>query len=332
MTARSAPVTSGSDAMRADGGAQGGAEARGAAAAPDGATWLNKRERGTLLGMRLALGMASLLGRGAMRPFVALVALWYRLFDRGTVAASRDWLRRVHGRPPRRGEIHAHIRCFTQVTLDRFYFLQGRTRGLVITSTGYAHIRRQQETGRGAILLGAHLGSFEAMRAGGAATGLPINVLGYFANARMINAFFQRLNPGMAARVIHLGEDPVGVMAAVRERLEAGEFVALLGDRPGLNDRVVRVPFLGQEASFPAGPFLLASLLRCPVFLVFGLYSEPNRYDLHCEPFAERIDLPRADRSRALQEVVRRYAGRLEARAREAPGNWFNFHDFWSSP
>jgi predicted LPLAT superfamily acyltransferase len=94
----------------------------------------------------------------------------------------------------------------------------------------------------------------------------------------------------------------------------------------------VRAPFFGQDASFPAGPFLMASVLRCPVYLVFGIYRAPNHYDLHCERFAERVELPRKDRDEALRQWVRRYAERVEHYAREAPENWFNFFDFWAAP
>lgn len=53
-------------------------------------------------------------------------------------------------------------------------------------------------------------------------------------------------------------------------------------------------------------------------------------YDLYCEPFAERVTLPRGDRQGALAEHVRRYAERLEHYVRKAPDNWFNFYDFWA--
>ncbi len=297
-----------------------------------GATWLSHRERGTVLGIRIVFRMATLLGRRPMRPLVWLIALWYRLADRDVVAASRAWLTRVHGAPPGFWAVFRHIRMFAQVALDRVFLLTGRTSGLVFTHTGDEHIRAQAATGRGAVLLGAHLGSYEAMRSQGGERRTPIQILGYFENARMINALIETLDPEAAQRVIHIGSDPVGVMARVRARLEEGEMVALLGDRVGLNDRVVRARFFGQEAPFASGPFLLASVLRCPVYLVFGLYSEPNRYDLHCEPFADRIDLPRAGRQEALTRWVQRYAERLEDYCRRAPDNWFNFFDFWSAP
>ncbi len=295
-------------------------------------TWLSQGERGTLLLIRVTYRLATLLGRRAMRLVVWGVALYYRLFDRRAVASSKAWLERVHGAPPGFWQVYRHIRTFAQATMDRVFLASGRVGALRFTRTGDEHLRRQTDAGRGAVLLGAHLGSFEAMRAGGDADRVPIHILGYFKNAKMINSLLEALNPEQAARVIHLGDDLVGSMVKVKERVDAGDLVAILGDRVGLNERTVRARFFGDEASFPAGPFLLASLLRCPVYLVFGLYREPNRYDLHCEPFADVIELPRARREECLAEVVQRYADRLQVYARSAPDNWFNFFDFWQAP
>jgi predicted LPLAT superfamily acyltransferase len=301
------------------------------AADESGEGWLNQKERGQVWMMQAMFRLASFVGRRPTRPVVSCVALWYRLFDRHAVAASRDWLARVHGRQPGFWEIYRHLRAFAQTILDKVFFITGNTKGLVITNPGGELLDVQSATGRGAVLLGSHLGSYDAMRAVGMAKSLKVQILGYFENAAMINSLLQKLNPGLAERVIHLGDDPVGVMARVRARLDVGELVAVAGDRVGLNDRIVTVKFMGQEASFASGPFLLASVLRCPVYLVFGIYTEPNGYDLTCELFAERIELPRANREEALQAWVQRFADCLEVRARQAPNNWFNFYDFWSA-
>ncbi|HEX6812659.1 MAG TPA: lipid A biosynthesis acyltransferase [Planctomycetota bacterium] len=295
-------------------------------------TWLNKRERGTVLGIRVLFWFATVLGRPIAKPLVAMVALWYRLFDRRAVRSSRDWLTRVHGRRPGFWAIFRHLHTFAQVTLDRVFLVTGRTKSLSFTRTGDELLVQQAATGRGAVLLGAHLGSYEAMRAGGHEDTVTIRILGYFQNAKMINSLLAELNPQRAAQVIHVGEDHVGVMATVQECLDHGQFVATLGDRTGLNQRNVEATFFGDPAWFAGGPFLLASILRCPVYLVFGLYRAPNRYDLHCERFADRIELPRKDRDGALKVWVQRYAARLEHHARQAPDNWFNFFDFWARP
>jgi predicted LPLAT superfamily acyltransferase len=280
--------------------------------------------------MRIVFWMATALGRAPARQFMRLIALWYFAFDARARAASRVFLGRVLGRPARADEVYQHILRFARVTLDRVFFLLG-ARGFVVNRTGHHYLETLARERRGAILLGAHLGSFEAMRAGARSESLPLNIVGHFENARMINALLSRLNPHATARVVHVGKDPVGFAMNVSERLSQGELVAILADRVGLNDKRVSVRFLGQDAAFPTGPFLLASLLKCPVYLVFGLYFEPNRYELFCEPFSERIELPRKQRQQALREVVQRYAERLEHYASKAPDNWFNFYDFWKS-
>ena len=296
---------------------------------PKPENWLDQQERGSIWVLWLTFRTAQLLGRTLMKPLVLVVALFYRLIDRRAVRASRDWLRRVHGREPGFWQVFRHIHTFAQVTLDRILLVSGRTRAFEFTLTGNHFLREQLATGRGAILLGAHLGSFEAMRSSSINERIRINIVGHFENAARINALLTRLDPQRAATVIHIGDDPVGQMARVHDRIEAGEFVALLGDRTGLNERVVEADFFGAKAKFPAGPFLIASLMRCPVYLTFGVYRHPTRYDLSCEPFAERLHLPRKGRQQALQEVVQRYADRLAHHARSAPYNWFNFYDFW---
>ncbi len=114
-----------------------------------------------------------------------------------------------------------------------------------------------------------------------------------------------------------------------RESLERGELLGILGDRVAESDKVMGCRFLGAEAVFPSGPMLLASMLGVPVILFFGLYRGGNRYDLHFELFAERIDIRRESREADLRHWIERYAERLEHYAREAPYNWFNFYDFW---
>jgi predicted LPLAT superfamily acyltransferase len=293
-------------------------------------TWLSQGERGTVFLIRMTYQFATLLGRPFMRIIVSCVALWYRIFDRKAVAASRDWLSRVNGTPPGFWEIYKHLRVFAQVTLDRMFLLTGRTKNFEFTRHGDELLAEQAAKGEGAILLGAHVGSYEAMRAGGAVDDVPIQILGYFENARQINALMNDLNPEQSANVIHLGEDPVAAIIKAKGCVERGHLMAILADRVGLNEKVVTAKFLGEDARFPTGIFIMASVMKCPVYLVFGLYSEPNRYDLYCEPFAEKIVLPRKDRQHHLEELVQRYATRVEHFARKAPHNWFNFFDFWS--
>jgi predicted LPLAT superfamily acyltransferase len=293
------------------------------------ATWLSQRERGTLLGIYSLYWLATLFGRAPSRLVVRLIAAWYALFSRNINRQSRQWLGAVLGHPATRSMVYRHVLYFAQTAVDRMFLLRGKIGSFAVTTNGKQHLLDAVSRKQGLLLLGAHVGSFEAMRADGERVRFPLNILGHFENARMINALFEKLNPDMAARVIHIETTNVEFIFDVRNRIEAGEFVGTMGDRVGLNEKSVVVQFFGRPARFPTGPFVLASVLKCPVYLTFGLYSEPNRYDLYCEPFMEKVELPRKQRQEQLQAVVQRFAERLEAYCRLAPYNWFNFFDFW---
>jgi predicted LPLAT superfamily acyltransferase len=287
-------------------------------------------ERGSVLGIRILVTLSTLLGRRLTSVLLLpIIAAWYALADGQVRRASQAYLRRIHGRATL-GQVLRHVRCFAQVAFDRLFLLRGRLDLFDIRTHGEEHLRGLADRRQGAILIMAHLGSFEVMRAMSTSQKLPVNILGYFQNARLINAVLVGLDPTADARFISVRPDDPTFIFEVEDRIREGEMVGTMGDRVGFDGKSARVSFLGGEAAFPTGPYLLAALLRCPVYLAFSLYRGPNRYELHCEPFAERIELPRGERQAALQALAARYAARLEAYCRLAPDNWFNFYDFWS--
>jgi predicted LPLAT superfamily acyltransferase len=291
------------------------------------ASWLRTPERGTAFAFALVVALCRLLGRGLTRLLIAPVALYFVAFAPQARRASRDYLARL-GQPHGFRGVYAHFLRFAHVTLDRLFFVLGKHQSFTITRTGKEHLAALKTQRRGALLIGAHLGSFEAMRAMASAQSLPLNIVGYFKNARLINGILGKLNPGLAARVINV-ERSINFMLTLKERVDAGELVALLADRVGLGDRAVEVDLFGAPALLPAGPYWLAASLRCPVYLTFGLFYEPNRYQLHCEPFADRIELRRGEREGDARDWAQRYAQRLEHYCRLAPDNWFNFYPVW---
>ena len=191
-------------------------------------------------------------------------------------------------------------------------------------------VRRLAAQKRGCLLLGAHLGSFDVARLlGEVHRHTEIHMMMYEENAHKVNSAIESLGGRSRMQVIPIGA--VDALLWAKDCLDRGEWVGILGDRAVGSERLVHVPFLGSMAAFPAGPFLLAGILKVPVVLFASLYHGGNRYTEYFELFAEEIHIDRRNREADLAKWARRYAERLEHYCRLAPYNWFNLYDFWEA-
>jgi predicted LPLAT superfamily acyltransferase len=186
-------------------------------------------------------------------------------------------------------------------------------------------------TGRGALLIGAHIGNLDMTRA--TATQFRrarVTAVVYSEHAAAYRERLEAASPRFSENLVHVDEIGPDTIMLLKERIERGELLVIVGDRTpaALNGRVTSVDFLGAPAQFAQGPFVLAYLLECPVYLFFCL-REGAGYRVELDWFAERIELPRAGRPEALHAYARRYAARLEALCLRAPYQWFNFYDYW---
>lgn len=292
-----------------------------------GAGWLEVRERGSVLGIKFAVVLATTFGRWPTRLFARILTFYYVLFAGQARRATREFRRRL-GLRAGLADAYRQILRFAQCTVDALYLVRGKTRYFRVTRNGYHHLAELRASGRGAILLGAHMGSFYAMRMQGEQESLSIYPVVYLKNARRINEALEALDPGTNARLIEM-EDGIDFVLKIRQKIEEGGLVAILADRVPPGGKSVEVEFLGGRARLPVGPYVLAATLGCPVYFTAGIYHDPDHYELFCLPFADPVRLPRGDREGALQRYAQQYADRLERFCRVAPDNWFNFYDFW---
>lgn len=293
------------------------------------ATWQTQRERGTVFSLKLIAWLALTLGRPAGRLLLYPICVYFMIFSRGGRRASRQYLTRVLGRRATLLQVFQHHYTFAATLLDRAFLFAGRYQMFDLKKHGLETILPLIASKRGILLLGAHMGSFDLVRFSGEMTcGTIVNMMMYEDNARKVNTVIASLGGKEHMRVIPIG----GIDALLRTQdcVEQGEMIGILADRVVANDRTVRVPFLGKDAMFPAGPILLAHALKIPVVLFFGIYKGGNRYEEHFELFASEINLGRASRQAELETWVQRYAARLEHYCHLAPYNWFNFFDFWA--
>jgi len=292
------------------------------------AEWAQRAERSSLPVLRLMVWISLTFGRRLGRVVLHGIAAYFLAFAPGARRASAAYLARVLGRAPTLAERYRHILAFATTIHDRVYLLNDRFDLFDIEIVGREAIDAAIADGRGVLLMGAHLGSFEVIRAvGRERTARPIAMLMYEENAKKINATLAAINPAATQDIIPLGR--MESMLQARDRLDAGHLVGVLADRGLGGDPMRDCPFLGRPAPFPVGPFRMAAMLRRPVLLMAGLYLGGNRYRIHFEPLADFSQTARDERDAAIAEAQRHYAARLEHLCRTAPFNWFNFFDFW---
>ena len=290
--------------------------------------WVNLKERGTPASLEVIAWIALHLGRWLARLLLYPVTMYFFVTADPARRASYEFLERAQRRSVHWWHVFRHFYCFAATILDRVYLLCGEFERFRVTIRGKELLQRQIETGKGGILLGSHLGSFEVLRTLGVMTrGFPLKVLMDTEHNQNITRFFDALNPSIADTVI--APDRPDTLIRVRESLDAGCFVGMLGDRVFGADKITQCEFHGARATFPAGPVMLATMMHCPVIVFFGLYRGGNRYEIYFERFADEIILDRENRAEQTQSWMQRYVARLEHYTRLAPYNWFNFYPFW---
>ncbi len=294
---------------------------------PAAAEWTRRPERGSLPVVRFMARLSIAIGRGPSRLLLPFIALYFLATGGSAGRHTAAFLERVLGRRPTVWEQFGLFLKFSGTIHDRIYFLRDHFDLFDVDVKGAELFEGQG----GAILMGGHVGSFEVLRACGRERGKHrVAMAMYEVNARLLHDVLAAINPEVERDIVALGSPQS--MLEVAARLDAGTLVGFLADRTRGDEPTIEVPFLGAPAAFPTGPMRTAAALGRRVIFMAGLYRGGNRYQIRFETvadFAGADAMDRAGRDAAIREAIAAYAQCLERCVREAPDNWFNFHDFW---
>ena len=299
------------------------------------AEWKLRPERSNMFWLRVMTWISLTLGRGPSRIVLYGIAAYFLAFAPQARNMSRNYLRRVlklrSSAEVGWRHLFRHFLSFASAIHDRVYLVNDRFELFDIRVHNNTLIDDIVATGQGVFLIGAHMGSFEVLRAiGRRQPGLRVAMVMYEENARKINAALSAINPKARQDIVALGH--IDSMIQVHELLARGTVVGMLGDRSLGNDDTRGVDFLGDRAELPLGPFRMAAIMKRPVLFMTGLYRGGNRYDIHFEMLADFSALAPRGRTLAVAAAMTRYALLLEQYCYSAPYNWFNFFDFWQVP
>jgi predicted LPLAT superfamily acyltransferase len=302
--------------------------------------WVTMKEAGALNGMRIMVWIHSHFGRPVFGVVLVPVMIYFFIRRRTARRASMDYLRRVKRCYPERLGNHSltwlsfrHFLAFGHSLLDKYLAWAQTPAGIAMNPKEEKILLDAEASGQGCLIIGSHFGNLEYSR--GIAIrhpGLVINVLMYDQHAEKFDALMQESESVSRMNLIQVTDLDFELALRLKEKVQRGEWVVIAGDRVpvGEDKRICKATFFGDKASFPVGPYVLAGLLHCPVYLLHCFRIEEH-YRLVIEFFEDEIRLPGKNKQQAYERAAQKFALALEKQVVRSPLQWFNFYDFWGN-
>lgn len=176
--------------------------------------------------------------------------------------------------------------------------------------------------GKGAIILGAHMGNPELAIQGLAHLGIDVLALTEPVHPRMSKL----MDRHRASQGITFAPVSVGSVKRVFQTLKRGGVVALMGDRD-IEGPKQKLPFFGVPTLMPTGPIEVGLRTGAPILPCFC--ARKSKYVIEAW-IEEPLMLTRTDDFEAdVRAGMTEYIQRLESRLRADPGQWAVIEAIW---
>lgn len=297
--------------------------------------WWKRQERGGTFFLRLSLFLAQILPEFALKLIVKIVVWFYYIFsknERENIAEFRRNLSVFAGSQTLKGtSVFSHFEAFGGAICDKFRVWKGKIKDDELEIIDLERIKSELiGAQKGQILLTAHLGNVEICKALAARVkGFRMVILTYDENSRKFNEVLREIskNDG-SVRMMAVNKLDVAAMLELKNIVESGEHIGIMGDRTPLGgDKAARVKFLGKEAGFNYGPYLIAGILGVKISSLWCQKID-GKFRIELVPLASAVKLGR-DKAASARQYLQIYVRELENRCKQTPTQWFNFFDFW---
>ena len=234
-------------------------------------------------------------------------------FPESTVQERKQWIR----------EMFQHL-GMSAIEMMRFPILRKEEVGrLVSTNPHYETYLSHRRSGKGSILLTAHLGNWEFAQIQEGLRGRPITVLvrrqKHPRLDQLLNSFRQYYGS------VSVGTGKTGIRDLIKTLREGG-CVGMAADQSGGDDGVW-VRFFGRLTTSPRGPIALALKLGVKVLPVFMVRQNGPFHQLIFEPPLELVQT--GDPEKDLQVNAQKYIQLLESYITKYKSQWLWGHKRW---
>jgi len=286
------------------------------------------RSRGSDWGYRIFIWLIRKSGLKAAYALLQVVGLYYRIAMPGAIRPLRYLYNERMGFPKSvtRNLIKRNIRFFGQTLIDKIAVLTNSAKELSFDHEGVEYLEELAKSGKGGLVISAHLGNWEVAGHMLKRVGAKINILMYDGEGEQLKALMERYDAKRSFNIIYVRED-LSHIYEVSAALNRGELVCLHADRFRPGNRTMKHSFLGENAFFPAGPFILAAKLHAPVCFVFAFKATNFHYHFKAWPLKSYEGRGMTGAESMLKDFI----ALLEEQLQLYPDQWFNYYNFWKA-
>ncbi len=290
--------------------------------------WTGK-SRGGRLGYLSFVFLIKNIGVDAAYILLSLVAVYFIPFAPKATSAIWKYSRRIlkNGRIISALFVYRNFLNLGQALIDKVAVSAGRYRDYSFEFSEPEEVKQILNSDKGVVIIGAHFGNWEV--------GAPFfDKYNKKMRVVMMDKEYQNIKKVLEAqkvedkfKVITIQEGTFSYLFEIRDALARGEYIAIQGDRLSKSEKHSDLMFMGREASFPLGPFVLASRLNSPVVFYFAVRTGHKKY---------RFDftLSKSSMTGGTRQcevlLLNEYVKSLEEAVSEFPEQWFNYYDFWN--
>ena len=283
------------------------------------------KSKGTVLGYKIFVFLIQKAGVKAAYVLLYFVASYYFLFLKKSNKAISYYFKERLGYSWFKSKkmVFRSYYTFGQTIIDKISISAGMRNKFSYEFDGIETLKNLLAEKKGGVLISAHIGNFEIAEhfLGDIDIDFQINLVTTDLEHSAIKNYLESVTQKPTVKFIIIRED-LSHIFEINAALSKNELVCFTGDRYFEGTKSLSEKILGEEANFPAGPFLIASRLKVPVVFVYVM-KEPN---LHYHLYAREATVKHRDE----KGLLKAYIESVESMVKKYPLQWFNYFDFWN--
>ncbi|MDN3583550.1 LpxL/LpxP family acyltransferase [Mucilaginibacter flavus] len=222
-------------------------------------------------------------------------------------------------------KVYQNYYIFGQSIIDKVVVMSDMPHKFTFEFDGRHNLDAIAALKKGGLLLSAHIGSWEVAGNLLSHVDTKINIVMFDGEDQQIKAFMDKATGKHRVNIIVIKDD-ISHIFKINEAFQNNELVCMHADRYLEGNKTITKKFLGEDAQFPLGPFILASKFKVPVAYVFAMKETKYHYHFYSSTIKEYLHL---GKDAGMEQMTNDFVAEMEKYVKLYPDQWYNYYNFW---